>query len=75
QATMYNYDIGGNVTKGLRKISSLENLDQDIKIIDYDFDVISGKVNAVYYQKDEPDQYKIQSFQWPAVLCTLICFF
>ena len=35
----------------------LHNYDQGFKRIDYDFDLVSGKVDAVYYQKASTDQF------------------
>ena len=60
-ATHYCYDIHGNVktlwqdNKGILSYlpSSLAN--QRMKRIDYDYDLVSGKVNYVYYQRDSND--------------------
>jgi RHS repeat-associated protein len=56
-AVHYSYDVSGNVTDLVRENKTLEHIGQDLKTISYEFDVISGKVTAVYYQRDEPDQY------------------
>ena len=56
-AVHYSYDIHGNVKYLLREIQALKPLQQDYKIIEYDYDLISGKVNNVYYQKGFTDQY------------------
>ncbi|RWY48519.1 RHS repeat-associated core domain-containing protein [Mucilaginibacter gilvus] len=45
QATYYNYDLDGNVKTLYQRISGLE-----LKQIDYEYDLISGKVNFVKYQ-------------------------
>ena len=57
QASRYCYDITGNVSKLLREIVNLEILEQEYKMIDYEYDLISGKVNRVIYQKSHSDQY------------------
>lgn len=56
-AMYYSYDPNGNVKKLIRQITSLAIIDQKYKIVDYEFDLISGKVNAVYYQRGEADQF------------------
>ncbi|WP_166437076.1 LamG-like jellyroll fold domain-containing protein [Niastella caeni] len=58
-ATYYSYDISGN-TKTLyqenQKIS-LFDAATGIKRIDYDYDLVSGKVNKVKYQEGKGDQF------------------
>lgn len=66
-AVHYSYDIHGNVKKLLREIPMLKTLGQDYKIIDYDYDLISGKVNSVNYQQGAADQYMHQ-YQYDADL-------
>ncbi len=56
-AIMYNYDVQGNVKNIYRYTQSLIGLDQAIQSVDYDFDVISGKVQSVSYQQGKADQY------------------
>jgi len=59
-ATHYSYDIGGNVKQMVQDIPELD-IDTDanyrFKRITYDYDLISGKVNYVFYQKDSVDQF------------------
>lgn len=54
RATHYSYDIHGNVKTLIQELR-VDNSELK-KRLDYDYDLISGKVNYVYYQKDEPDQ-------------------
>jgi RHS repeat-associated protein len=61
----YSYDIAGNVTSILREVPALEGLAQEQKITNYNFDLISGKVNSVIYQPNEIDQY-IHSYSYDA---------
>lgn len=61
-AVHYSYDVHGNVRQLLREIKSLGPLVQDYKIVDYQYDLISGKVNSVYYQSKQADQYYHQYF-------------
>lgn len=53
----YSYDIHGNVKTIIRYDRSLEFINHAIKTVDYDYDLISGKVNQVTYQANEADQY------------------
>ena len=60
-ATHYSYDIHGNVNVMLQDNPSLAiptlTISQQYKRIDYDYDLISGKVNKVTYQKAERDEF------------------
>ncbi|MHB8259764.1 MAG: M91 family zinc metallopeptidase [Bacteroidia bacterium] len=56
-STHYSYDIHGNVNTLLQDNPSLLGLKQQYKRVDYDYDLISGKVNYVYYQQDSIDQF------------------
>ena len=61
-ATHYSYDIHGNVKtlfQDNRKLSAANSVfdPQRFKRIDYDYDLVSGKVNLVSMQKDQPDQF------------------
>ncbi|OCX50795.1 hypothetical protein BEL04_18875 [Mucilaginibacter sp. PPCGB 2223] len=51
-ATYYNYDLDGNVKTLYQQIAGL-----GIKQIDYEYDLISGKVNFVRYQDGKADQF------------------
>ncbi|MBL4654187.1 MAG: thrombospondin type 3 repeat-containing protein, partial [Flavobacteriales bacterium] len=60
-ALFYNYDIHGNV---LELVQHNKLLDQStvnpytgIKSVQYEYDLISGNVNAVYFQKGKADQF------------------
>ena len=56
-ATHYAYDIAGNVKSLVQDDRTLAGIKKQYKRIDYDYDLISGKVNAVYHQRDSADQY------------------
>lgn len=58
-ATHYSYDVHGNVNSLVQDIPQLANLavSQQYKRMDYEYDLISGNVNKVYYQKGYPDQF------------------
>lgn len=59
-AIYYNYDIHGNVRELVhhnRLLAGTSALYSGLKRVEYDYDLISGNVNKVYYQKDEPDQF------------------
>jgi hypothetical protein len=59
-ATTYSYDIHGNVdtlVQQYRKGMMASHGDNRFKVMTYQYDLISGKVNQVHYQPGEPDQY------------------
>ena len=56
-ATHYSYDIEGNVKTLVQDYPDLERLRQRYKRIDYDYDLISGKVNMLSYNRGWPDQF------------------
>jgi len=58
--TYYNYDIEGNVQNFLHDYSAVSPMGssgQRYKRIDYQYDLISGKVNSVTYQAGRPDAF------------------
>lgn len=57
--TFYDYDVHGNV-KHLLQVNNdptLVSMRQNIKHLQYEYDLVSGKVNKVYYQKGYKDQF------------------
>jgi RHS repeat-associated protein len=58
-ATHYSYDIHGNVNHMAQEIkeAKLVATGLNIKYIDYDYDLVSGKVNKVSYNPGKKDQY------------------
>ncbi|GGH18344.1 hypothetical protein GCM10007352_29000 [Mucilaginibacter phyllosphaerae] len=59
RGTYYDYDLDGNVRTLWQQISGLPNSETEagLKRIDYEYDLISGKVNLVRYQDGQPDQF------------------
>ncbi|MCB0556484.1 MAG: hypothetical protein KDD02_23260 [Phaeodactylibacter sp.] len=55
--THYSYDATGNVKALIQEIEALHAHGHGYKRIDYSYDFISGKVNAVFYQQDSTDQF------------------
>lgn len=57
--THYSYDIHGNVKELVQHNPELIRFyymyNQALKRIEYDYDLVSGKVNRVTYQRNEPD--------------------
>ena len=56
----YNYDIHGNVKELVhhnRLLAKSVMPYSGLKRVEYEYDLISGNVNRVYYQKDNPDQF------------------
>lgn len=56
-ATYYAYDISGNVRTIVYDYPKLVAYDQRYKMVDYDYDLVSGKVNMVSYNRGMPDQF------------------
>lgn len=56
-ATHYSYDIHGNVNTLWQENTQLAVTGQNIKQTDYDYDLISGKVNKVMYSPGQADQF------------------
>ncbi len=55
-ASHFSYDVSGNVKTVVQEIAGL-SYGHQFKRIDYEFDYISGNVNAVFYQKGKVDQF------------------
>ncbi|HEY0772140.1 MAG TPA: hypothetical protein VGD31_17585, partial [Sphingobacteriaceae bacterium] len=55
QASYYNYDMNGNVKTLYQSVYGL-----GIKTLDYEYDLVSGKVNFLRYQSGHPDQFYYQ---------------
>ncbi len=58
-ATHYSYDITGNTKTLWQQINDMETVatGQGLKRIDYDYDLVSNKVNKVTYQSGKKDQF------------------
>jgi len=58
-ATYYNYDIDGNVKTLWQQVNGLyiPSTNAGLKQVDYEYDLVSGKVNFVRYQDGQPDQF------------------
>ena len=56
-ASHFSYDIEGNVQTLTQDFPKLSLLKQRYKRIDYDYDVISGKVNLLSYNRGFSDQF------------------
>lgn len=56
-ATHYSYDLTGNVTALVQDIGELAAYDNQFKLIENDYDLVSGNVNQVWYQKGKADQF------------------
>ena len=61
-AMHYNYDIHGNVSTVIKENNNANlNLSlASLKRTDYEYDLVSGNVNNVYYQKGHPDEFDHQ---------------
>jgi RHS repeat-associated protein len=55
-ATHYSYDIHGNVIEMLQDVPQLVPVQQDVKSTQYEFELLSGNVKKVNYQKNKLDQ-------------------
>ncbi len=56
-ATHYSYDIHGNVNTLIQDYPELQGLGNRYKYMHYHYDLISGKVNMVRYQPNQPDRF------------------
>lgn len=56
-ATHYSYDISGNVKTMVHDYPALKPFKQQYKRVDYDYDLASGKVNLLSYNRGWNDQY------------------
>lgn len=58
-ATSYSYDVSGNIHTLYQQIKELENAapGQGLKKINYQYDLISGKLKKLLYQAGEKDQF------------------
>ena len=59
-ASHYSYDIHGNVKSLYVENVDLAAYDYDVNRIDYNYDLISGKVNEVHYNAGKIDQFHHQ---------------
>ena len=56
-ATHYSYDIHGNVKRLVQDIPALSAYSRKLTYIDYEYDLVSGNVNKVWFQKGEAEQF------------------
>lgn len=61
-ATHYSYDIHGNVKELVQEFPEWEDLAQRYKHIAYNYDLISGNVNQVCYQRGKGDEFYHQYY-------------
>ena len=64
-ASHFTYDIHGNVETLIQENKALESVGQSLKTIDYDYDLLSGNVNQIIYQKEMSDQF-IHKYEYDA---------
>ena len=57
-AIHYSYDIHGNVVEQLQDVPMLAPVQQDVKSTQYEFELLSGNVKKVDYQKGKADQMR-----------------
>lgn len=56
-ASHFSYDIHGNVDYLVQENHALKDIEQDLKHIRYEYDLISGNVKAVHYQEGAFDEF------------------
>ncbi len=64
-AILYDYDIHGNVSEMAQHLSADVSYMQMTKKVEYEYDLISGNVNKVTYQKNQTDQF-IHRYEYDA---------
>ncbi len=55
--THYSYDVTGNVQTLVQDFPELEGMQQRYKRVDYEYDLLSGKVNMIAYNRGATDQF------------------
>ena len=56
-AIHYSYDVAGNVEHAVMENKELELINNSLKHLSYEYDLVSGNVNQVIFQEGETDQY------------------
>lgn len=56
QGTYFSYDFHGHIRKYVQDIAGLDHFNYNLFLFEYDYDVLSGNVNSVTFQRDKPDQ-------------------
>ncbi len=56
-ATHFSYDMRGNAEYVIQEFNDLFGIDENFKIIRYEYDLLNGQTKAVYYQEGQPDQF------------------
>ena len=56
-ATHYSYDVHGNVKRLIQDIPALNSFNRNHSIIEYDYDLVSGNVNRVWFNKNKKEQF------------------
>lgn len=56
-ATHYSYDIHGNVKETIQDVPELAIVNQNTKSTQYEYELISGNVTAIHYQKEKADAF------------------
>jgi RHS repeat-associated protein len=67
-ATHYKYDINGNVQtlwQEDQQLAAIDGSNNGIRRINYEYDLVSGKVNKVIYQPGKGDQF-LHKYQYDA---------
>ncbi len=64
-AIHFSLDIEGNAQTVLNENKNEIPVAQRFKRIDYNYDLVSGKVNEVYYQRDSADQF-LEQYEYDA---------
>jgi len=64
-ATHYSYDIAGNVKTLTQDYPALAGVNQRYKRVDYDYDLLSGKINMLSYNRGFADQF-YQQYRYDA---------
>jgi len=66
-ATFYDYDVHGNVKELLQYFNDASlATTQKIKKVSYEYDLVSGNVNKVYYQKGSALEQYIHAYSYDA---------
>ena len=56
-ATHYSYDFHGNVERLVQQVPGLSRYGRNMITLDYEYDLVSGNVNKLWYQKGRAEQW------------------
>jgi len=56
-ALHFSYDMHGNLKTMIQEMPALAKVKQHIKTLEYEYDIVSGQIRKIIYQRNQPDQF------------------